>query len=309
MIKLKTLAAFGLSALLAACADSPLAEAQTAAAAVAPPPAAAEPALWVVSDADSTIYLFGTFHALKDATQWRTPKVDAALRSSSILWLELADIGAPGADAAALPLIQRYGLDPARPLSSKLTAAENAKLAAAAAKAGVDPAQLQPLRPWLAALQLALVPLAKAGYDPQLGVDTLLASAARAEGKTIRGFETSEQQLRFFADLSPELEKQMLLSTLDEVEEGPAMIDRMSEAWSRGDLGALEREMVADMKNETPAFYKVVLADRNAAWARALNEHLKGSGTTFVAVGAAHLIGPDSVQAELAELGVQAARH
>ena len=308
MTKLKTLAAVSLAALLAACANSPVAGARSEAAPAAMAPAAAEPALWVVRDADSTIYLFGTFHALKDATKWRTPKVDAALRSSSTLWLELADIGTPASEAAALPLIQRYGLDPARPLSSKLTAAENAKLAAAAGKVGVDPAQLQPLRPWLAALQLSLAPLMKAGYDPKLGVDNLLASTARAEGKPIRGFETSEQQLRFFADLSPELEKQMLMSTLEDVDQGPAMIDRMSEAWSRGDLRTLEREMVADLKNETPAFYKVVLADRNTAWAKALKEHLKGSGSTFVAVGAGHLVGPDSVQAELAELGVRAER-
>ena len=267
-----------------------------------------EPALWVVRDADSTIYLFGTFHALKQTTSWRTPRIEAALNASSEVWLELADIGTPASEAAALPLIQRYGLDPARPLSSKLTAAENAKLAAAAGKVGVDPAQLQPLRPWLAALQLSLAPLMKAGYDPKLGVDNLLASTARAEGKPIRGFETSEQQLRFFADLSPELEKQMLMSTLEDVDQGPAMIDRMSEAWSRGDLRTLEREMVADLKNETPAFYKVVLADRNTAWAKALKEHLKGSGSTFVAVGAGHLVGPDSVQAELAELGVRAER-
>jgi uncharacterized protein YbaP (TraB family) len=65
-----------------------------------------------VRDADSTIYLFGTFHALKKGTQWRTPKVEAALKQSSEVWLELADIGTPEGEAAAMPLIQRLGLDP-----------------------------------------------------------------------------------------------------------------------------------------------------------------------------------------------------
>jgi hypothetical protein len=261
-----------------------------------------------VSDADSTIYLFGTFHALREGATWRTPKVQAALAQSSEVWLELADVGTPGAEAATLPLIQRLGLDPSRPLSSKLTAAENALLAVAAAKVGLTPAQLEPMRPWLAGLQLSLLPLLKAGYDPKLGVDGLIAAAARTEGKTVRGFETTEQQLRFFADLPPEAEKQMLLSALEDVEGGPAVIDRMSAAWSRGDLRALETELVDDMRKETPAFYKVLLADRNAAWARIIAERLKGSGVSFVAVGAAHLVGPDSVQAELAELGVTAAR-
>jgi uncharacterized protein YbaP (TraB family) len=100
----------------------------------------------------------------------------------------------------------------------------------------------------------------------------------------------------------------MLLAALEDLEDGPALIDRMSEAWSRGDLKVLEAEMVADMRRETPEFYRVLLADRNAAWAKAIAERLKGSGTSFIAVGAAHLVGPDSVQAELAELGIKSQR-
>lgn len=303
------LAALALSACASpASQDAPVAAAPAPAAAPAAPPMAGGPALWVVRDADSTIYLFGTFHALKSGSEWRTPKVDAAFTSSSTLWLELADIGAPEAEAGVGALVQRLGLDPAKPLSTKLSAAENAKLAAATAKVGLSSAQLEPMRPWLASIQLSMLPLMQAGFDPKLGVDTLLAKAARAEGKPIRGFETSEQQLRFFADLSPELEKQMLLAALDELEGGPAMITRMSEAWVRGDVQALETELVEDLREETPAFYKIVIADRNKAWAKLLKEHLKGSGATFVAVGAGHLVGPDSVQAELAKLGVRSER-
>jgi uncharacterized protein YbaP (TraB family) len=66
--------------------------------------------------------------------------------------------------------------------------------------------------------------------------------------------------------------------------------------------------MVADMRREAPELHRVLLADRNAAWAKAIAERLKGSGVSFVAVGAAHLVGPDAVQAELAELGVKSER-
>ena len=46
-----------------ACAQTP----------AAPPPAApgdADPALWVVRDADTTVYLFGTIHVLKPGLSW-----------------------------------------------------------------------------------------------------------------------------------------------------------------------------------------------------------------------------------------------
>jgi hypothetical protein len=270
---------------------------------------AREPALWVVRDEDSTIYLFGTVHLLKDETAWRTPKIEAAFKESSELWLELAETGDEAASNAAMQrLIPEFGLDLARPLSTKLNATDQKRVAAAAARLGVPAAQLEPLRPWLAALTFAVVPLQQSGYDPKLGVDPLLAAAARAQNKPIKAFESIEQQIRFFADLPPEVELQMLRKTLDEVEKNPATLDALSSAWAMGDEVRFERLFVDELKKESPEFYKVILADRNTAWAEAIAERLKGSGVSFVAVGAGHLVGPDSVQNRLQALGVKAER-
>ena len=91
-------------------------------------------------------------------------------------------------------------------LSSKLNAAQKEKLAKLAATYGVPLASLEPMRPWMAALMFAVLPLQKAGYDPNAGVDRLLKAQAEKEGDKIHGFETAEEQVRFFADL-PESEQ------------------------------------------------------------------------------------------------------
>ena len=78
----------------------------------------ADPALWVVKDEDTTIYLFGTVHYLKPDTKWRSKKMDQALKSSSELVLEVAGLDDP---ARVAPLMRSYGLDMAHPLSTKLT--------------------------------------------------------------------------------------------------------------------------------------------------------------------------------------------
>lgn len=62
------------------------------------------------------------------------------------------------------------------------------------------------------------------------------------------------------------------------------------------------------MKRETPALYQRLLVQRNASWAGKIKAMLDTPGTVFIAVGAAHLAGPDSVQAQLARLGVHAER-
>ncbi|MEL6210543.1 MAG: TraB/GumN family protein, partial [Pseudomonadota bacterium] len=53
--------------------------------AVATPPApevAAGPALWKVEDVDTTVYLFGTFHALKPGIEWFNGPVRPAYESA-----------------------------------------------------------------------------------------------------------------------------------------------------------------------------------------------------------------------------------
>ena len=80
----------------------------------------------------------------------------------------------------------------------------------------------------------------------------------------------------------------------------------MGAAWQAGDQRALEEAFVGDMRRDYPELYKVLIADRNAAWADELKQKLAGSGVSFVAVGAGHLVGPDSVQAELEKLGIKA---
>ena len=266
-----------------------------AASAVAAFPAAADPALWVVRDEDSTIYLLGTVHVLRPDTVWRTPAIDKALAEADELWIEVeAD------DPAAMqPLVARYGLDPANPLSSKLTPEQKARLDAAAAGMGASGAALEPLRPWLAGLTLSVGPLVKAGYDPASGVETKLKAAARAAGKPIRTLETLDQQIGFFADLPPAVELAFLLSALDEMDTGPATLDALVAAWSAGDQEALNALMVSEMAADYPELYQALLVDRNKDWAGQIQTLLAGKGVTVIAVGAAHLVGDDSVQVQL----------
>jgi uncharacterized protein YbaP (TraB family) len=268
-------------------------------------PAVAEPALWAIRDKDSTIYLFGTVHVLKPDTVWRSAKIAKAFGDSGELVMEILQ---PDDPAAMRPLIMRYGLDPAAPLSSKLSPADQARLRAAAASLGVPAASLEPMRPWLAGLSLSLAPVLKAGYDPKSGVELVLTAQAKAAGKPITAFETAEQQVRFFADMPPAAELALLTSTLDEVAEGPAKIDAMVTGWAAGDQAALEDAFVADMKGKYPGLYERLIASRNRNWAQQLKTKLAGSGVSFVAVGAGHLVGPDSVQAQLAKLGIVAER-
>ncbi|MDQ1155126.1 TraB/GumN family protein [Brevundimonas sp. SORGH_AS_0993] len=291
-------------ALFVAVAGAPvdaLAQAQPAAPVAAPAIEGQGPALWVVKDADSTLYLFGSVHVLRPTTGWESPRVKAAFDSASEIWFEISN---PDDQAAIMPLIQQHGLSPETPLSSRLTPEENAELDAAAQAMGASAAQLQPMRPWLAALSLSVAPLVKAGYDPKSGVELVLKARAETAGKPIHGFETLDKQIGILADLPDDVQLSFLRETLKDYENAATKLDEMVSAWAKGDVAAIDRVMVEDMKDAAPALYKALLVDRNTDWANQIQTLLQGSGTVFIAVGAGHLAGDDSVQAQLKARGV-----
>jgi uncharacterized protein YbaP (TraB family) len=260
----------------------------------------AKPAMWVVRDKDSTLYLFGTMHALSPETVWNGPAIKDAMAGSEEVWFEAE----PPTDPAAIQsIVRQFGIDRAKPLSSKLTSAEMATFSEAIGKMGMKIEQVDAMRPWFAAMNLAGLPLIEAGYDQAKGADPLLLAAAKASGKRIRTFESAEQQMRFFADLSPQIELELLRETLKSYKDGPAEIRKMEAAWARGDEKAVWSLGGASMKTQFPAVYAALLSDRNRKWADTIVKELEGKGTDFIAVGSLHLVGPDSVQSLLKARG------
>ncbi len=266
-------------------------------------PAFADPSLWVIKDHDSTIYLFGTVHVLKPQTQWRSAKIAKAFDAADDVVMEVEQ---PENPMAVQPLMLKYGVDRATPLSAKLSPELYAKLRTAAQGMGLAPNSLDVMRPWLAALTVSLTPILQAGYDPESGVEKVLTAQAKAAGKPIHAFETMEQQIRFFADMTPDQERGLLESTLSDIDEGPAKIDLLVDAWATGNQAALKHEMIDEMQADYPGVYALLLVNRNKDWAGQLKAKLAGSGVSFVAVGAGHLTGPDSLQTQLKALGIRA---
>ena len=292
-------------ALFAAIAGAPadaLAQAQPAAPAAAPAPIQGQgPALWVIKDADSTLYLFGSVHVLRPTTGWASPRVQAAFDSASDIWFEISN---PDDQAAIVPLMQQYGLSPTYRNATALTTGELTLFGNAAQSVGSDAVRMDNYRPWLAALTLSVAPLVKAGYDPKSGVELVLKARAEAAGKPIHGFETIDKQIGILAGLPDDVQLVFLRETLKHYENAATKLDEMVSAWARGDVDVLSRVMVQEMKDASPALYQSILVDRNTDWANQIQTMLQGSGAAFIAVGAGHLAGDDSVQAILAKRGV-----
>jgi uncharacterized protein len=268
---------------------------------------AVNPALFVARDEDSTIYLFGTVHLRRPGAAWGGANAQAALAEADEVWTELELTPQSQSEAAAL--IWRYGAAaPGEPLSSHLSGAEQAQLAAAAARLNVPAQMFEGMRPWFAAMTLSLLPMMQAGYDPNAGVDSMIDAAADAAGKRRRAFETAEQQIQLFAGMSIEAQRQMLREAMAEEASADMEVDVLAEAWARGDLQTLQVEAIDEAQVQYPEVYATLIVRRNNAWVATLMEELEGSGVDFVAVGAGHMLGADGLVEQLRARGVSVER-
>ncbi len=283
---------------LPACAQQP---------AQAPARAAndADPALWVVKGKQTTIYLFGTIHVLKPGLTWFDEAVKSAFDKADEVKLEIVM-----PDPATMQgLVQATGVAPAGtpPLTQRLPADKRAAFTKAVTDLGLPANALDRFKPWLAATQLSVAPLSKLGYDSANGPEKVITEAAKQAHKPLSGLETPQQQLGFFGSLSEKAQLQFLESTVDELPTLDKQMASMVDEWARGDPEALAREMNDELKS-SPEVAKVLLVDRNRNWAQWIKQRMTKPGTVFIAVGAGHLAGPDSVQAQLAKLGLKAER-
>lgn len=255
---------------------------------------AIDPALYVVRDADSTMYLYGTVHVRPNGADWADAEVRAALAESQEIWTEI--LMSPETDAQAQQLALQMGrADPGRPLSSWLTPEENARLNALTGRLGMPTGALEQFQPWLAGLTLSIIPIMQAGYSPMSGVDRNVDAYGDANGKTMRALETVEQQLGFFDGFSEEIQRQFLVESIDEAENGVALINMLSVAWERGDIEGLEGAVITETREQYPELYNTIFVQRNNAWMDVLVAEMQGSGVDFIAVGAGHLLGEDGL--------------
>lgn len=264
----------------------------------------ADPALWVVRDADTTIYLFGTIHVLRPGLTWFDEAVRAAFDRSAELKLEIVEPDAQTMGA----LIASRGMTRGGPtLTERLSAEDRPVLARWMGQVGLQRAAYDRMQPWLAATMLQVQSLVRVGYDPASGPEQVLSAAARAAGKPVSGLETVEEQIGFFAGLSDTAQVAMLDETLGELPNLQRQMGRMVDEWGRGKTDLIAREL-NDGITRSPEAMRVLLVDRNRRWADWIKARLDRPGTIFIAVGAGHLAGPASVQAELARRGVRTER-
>jgi len=269
-----------------------------AAAGAAPATPAAN--VWAVQGAHNTVYLAGSVHLLRPGTALPAA-LDRAYADSRALVLEI-DLSTLD-PAAAQEYVRTHGMLPAgQTLRSVIGEERYARLEKEAGALGLPLASLEPLEPWTAALTLTVFEYAKAGLDPDAGVERQLERRAQNDHKRILGLETLEDQLGLLHEMSYEDQARFLDLSGSEGEDLDSDTAAILEAWSTGNEKQLEGLLRSEYV-EFPQLLERLVTDRNRRWIPELVGFLKGNENELVVVGALHLVGKDGVIALLRARG------
>ena len=241
----------------------------------------ATPALYSVRDSDTTIFIFGTFHVLDPSIRWFEGPVEQAFDRADELVVETLppSLEANPREAASA------AVEPALPAASFLATSR------AAVHAGRDQ-----------------------GMRLEHGADMVLLRSASAWGKAIEPLETLQSQYAMLGRIPAAANGPSRPDSTPDRASPPSAgtelamtMTRLQAAWAAGDQGMFAA-MVSRMRATSPDAYRVMFAERNARWTDWIAARMREPGVVFVAVGAGHLAGPESLLVRLAQRGIVSRR-
>lgn len=258
-------------------------------------PAPVHPALWLVEGPNGQkAWLFGTIHALPDPVDWHSPVLDAALAGSDRLVVEVARM-----DEAPAVFARLARSTPMPPLRDRVAPAQRMTFDRIMGDHGLAATAFDSLETWAAALALQQAVARAADINSENGVDRALVAAYP---RRIEEFEGAAQQLSIFDRLPEADQRALLASVLRDATQPETGDDALARGWAKGDLGPVRGETERGLL-EDPELRAALLTDRNQAWAKRLIAMLRRGAHPFVAVGAAHMVGPQGLPALLVNQG------
>ncbi len=285
--------------LIATCVASTATAQQLPAGVAAAPAQKLRPALWQVSDADTTIYLFGTIHLLPPGMVWLEGLLADAIGSADELVTEIPEVLDGSVQSS---LLNRAILPKGKNLRALLSAPELVKFETTLRGFNLPTDSFDSYKPWYAAVVLATVPLLRDGFAITNGVENTLADRIRQRGRPRMGLETLDYQLGLFDSLPETTQLRYLSEVIGALPTLRRDVNEIVSEWGQGDAVRLAELMNAE--EDDPEMVSVLLTNRNQIWARWIKQRLGAPGISFVAVGAGHLGGPGSVQDQLTTLGI-----
>lgn len=256
-------------------------------------------------------WLYGTMHVADPRVLSLPDAASAALDKAGTVVIETTDILDPGkAQAEILTHPELTMFTDGTTLDKLLDAGDLALLKKELKERGIDFDLVSRMKPWMIASFVAM-PVCEDSRK-QSGDDFLdkkIAEEAKAEGKSVEGLETLDEQLKAMASLPMEFHLRGLVETLELGSLMDDVMTTMTDLYLKGQIGMILPMMraVSPAEDQAPGsgyaeFEERIIHERNGVMARRAAPIID-KGDAFIAVGALHLPGDDGLVARLRKAG------
>lgn len=260
--------------------------------------------VYKISDADSSVYVAGSVHMLREGDLPLPGAIHAAYIDSKKLIFEI-DLSSANDASMAVKLRELGSYPEGETIGDHLSPKTLAKLKQYFADRNTPFSLFANMKPGLMILTISSIEAMKLKARADLGVEMQLQKLAALDAKPITGLETMEFQITLLDSLPKDDLDALLSESLDKMPEVPVMLGKTIDAWRAGDLKAVDKLVNKEME-ESPKFNALMLEDRNVSWIPKIKEALAGKDNVMVVVGAAHLSGKKGVLALLEAEGLKA---
>lgn len=258
--------------------------------------------LWKVSDSNSSIYILGSVHLADSSIYPLDTVIEEAFNRSAELAVEI-DMSDPSILQEIAVQTAGLGMLPdSMSLEKMLPDSLNNAIDSLCLLWGLPLNTFSRYKPWAATMTLLSLAIMRMGYDSDLGVDYHFLRRAHHTGKKIVSLETVEEQVWALTGegVSDSLGIFYLKTSIQEMAELEAYVEKLMDAWKSGDdsLLAVAMEMESKEGNAADSSLQKQITDniyteRNHRMAERLTAFLAEDRKIFVVVGAAHLAGKD----------------
>ena len=255
--------------------------------------AAADAAVWKVSNGQNELFIAGTVHILPPAEFPLPTEFDKAYQQADSIVLE-AKLPDPTDQQAQMAMIQKLAYPAGETLSQKVSESTYKELKQYLSGLGLNLDELNGFKPGFVLSMMTVMEAHKSGLAGE-GVDAFYDKQAKKDNKEINYLETAEFQLNMLANIGKDNEEKFILETLKEMSKFKPQLEQLIAAWRAGDINAIDSLILEQAKSKDPQGYQSMFTDRNRNWIPQISEMLNDKDKELVLVGAGHLAGDDSV--------------
>jgi uncharacterized protein YbaP (TraB family) len=266
--------------------------------------------MWEVQGGKNKAYLLGSIHTMPKDVYPLDEKIESAFQESDKLVVE---VNTNKLDTKEITnYVRKYAIYQDSTnlkilLPKDIYQVVNEKVM----ELGFKDDDIKAYKPWFVSINLSLGALQKIDVEAGLGIDVHFMAKAEEREMAILELESALSQFKVLSSMDDEVQKDILVMSLDEFDELPKLYDKMLKAWEEGNaklLNEVSRLKILEAEEDLPGikdYYNELFLKRDEKIVEKIVTFLedKEENTYFIIVGAIHLVGEDGLLQMLKDKG------